>query len=543
MPPLPTLKIPSPILQPSFDDASRHRRSKLAFPGDVAGPWVPSPWAGLDKQGTTSDRLSLDPIQRSLPLSPSSTSCANSVSHPVGASSTLRGDPTNRSTPSTSRSSSDSQAQAGGQSGSDGVDDGHPPSSVSSTCASQQSCRGRCSVLDCESFCNPSDHSAETCSTACLSTKECSGDNCCQYAECAESAAQRDHECDCGQRFCVDEFSNLFDYDPQNPMPCLWLDTDQPCEISASTKDDLRRHVFREHIEPQTQQMCGWDDCHQTVDSQQLAAHFLDYHQPESYICLSQGCGSQFSDAEQLAQHMEVMHGPSLNCHWGGCEVARLDPAELTSHVNNEHINLTSEISSDPSRSLSFSTLSQNDPLSSSNLAKSNPQGSERSASSVPTTSQNLHTINQKVTLGNPHTCKWILDCSTGALCEADFGHENDLRTHVQNHHTKGMKSSFVCKWHLCKRHGKPLQNKKALDNHMRMHAECKFGSNSEDFVSHPTIVNTLMCKYCSKQFDDKTKLANHERSHTKEKPYHCEDCGNTFSSKESLSMIYVCSP
>lgn len=53
-------------------------------------------------------------------------------------------------------------------------------------------------------------------------------------------------------------------------------------------------------------------------------------------------------------------------------------------------------------------------------------------------------------------------------------------------------------------------------------------------------IVNSLICSHCKKQFDDKTKLANHERSHTKEKPYSCQECGSSFSSKESLSMRYT---
>ena len=530
----------SPAFQSSFDTAHRHMPSIAAVQGTQAGSTATALWLTSVTPGPTSDASGFAQPHDSLSLLPASQPFTTSDSRPVGARSGQRDAPPDHFTISTRRSSINSQNQDRGNPTFDRAHDEPLLSSKGSTCASQRSCLGKCSVIDCESICNPFDHSIETCSTACLNTKECSGDSCCQYAECVDLAAQRDDEYHGEEQFCGDDFSNLFNCDVEFPMTCRWLETDQPCEISASTKADLRQHVFQEHIEPQTQQICEWDNCRQTVDSQHFTAHFLNNHQPESYICLSQGCGSQFSDAEQLAQHMEIMHGPDFNCHWAGCEVARSDPAELTTHVNNEHLNSSSEQVLGHPRLLPLRGHSHSSALSSTSRAASEQQGSQLSTSSAPTTPINFHTIDTLLPLTNPHTCKWISDCTTGAPCGAIFSHEYNLQQHIELVHTRGISNNFVCRWQLCRRHGKPLQNKRALDNHMRVHAECRLILNQQHFLTDHDIVNTLICSHCKKQFDDKTKLANHERSHTKEKPYSCQECGSSFSSKESLSIRYA---
>ena len=478
----PTPEPSSPAFQSSLDTAARHTCLTAAVRGTHSDSTATARWLSSVTPGSTPDTSRFAQHHESLSLIPASQPFTTSDSRPDGARSdqqdALPGNPTT----STRRSSINSQSQGRGSLTFDRAHDEPLLSSKGSTCASQKSCLGKCSAIDCESICNPFDHSIETCSTACLNTKECSGDGCCQYAECVDLAAHRDEYHD-EQQFCGDDFSNLFNCDVELPMTCRWLETDQPCETSASTKADLRQHVFQEHIEPQTQQICGWDNCHQTVDSQHFTAHFLDNHQPESYICLSQGCGSQFSDAEQLAQHMEIMHGPDFNCHWAGCEVARSDPAELTSHVNSEHLNSSSDQALGHPPLLPLRGPSHSSALSLSTQAASEQQSSQLSTSSAPTTPINFHTIDTLFPLRNLHTCKWISDCTTGALCGAIFSHEYNLQQHIELVHTMGISSSFVCRWQLCRRHGKPLQNKRALNNHMRVHAECK--SNIESATLH----------------------------------------------------------
>ena len=480
---LPTLEPSSPAFHSLCDNATPQTTLTAAVQGTRNGSRATARWLTSVTPGPTSEVSGFTQPHDSLSSLPASQPFMTSNSRPVGARSDQREVPQDKSMIATRRSSINSQSQHRGNPTCDRTYDDPMLSSKGSTCASQQSCLGECSVIDCESICNPFDHSIETCSTACLNTKECSGDGCCQYAECVDLAAQCNDEYHGEEQFHDDDFSNLFDCDVEFPMTCRWLETDQPCEISASTKADLRQHVFQEHIEPQTQQICEWDNCHQTVDSQEFTAHFLNNHQPESYICLSQGCGSQFSDAEQLAQHMEIMHGPDFNCHWAGCEVARSDPAELTTHVNNEHLNSSSELVLGHPRLLPLRDPSHSSALSSTAREASEQQGSQLSTSSAPTTPINFHTIETNLPFTNSHTCKWISDCSTGALCGAIFSHEYNLQQHIELVHTKGISSNFVCRWQLCRRHGKPLQNKRALDNHMRVHAECR--SNIESATLH----------------------------------------------------------
>lgn len=479
----PTAEPSSPAFQSSFNTAARHPHPTTVVEGTEIDSTATTRWLTSVTPGASLDALGFAVPYASLSLLPASQTFTTSTSRPVGTRSDLQKAPPFSTTMSSRRSSIGSLSQDRGNLTSDRAHDEPLLSSKSSTCASQESCLGKCSAIDCESICNPFDHSVETCSTACLNTKDCSGDSCCQYAECVDLAAQRNDECNGEQQFCDEDFSNLFHCDVEYPMTCRWLETDQPCEISASTKADLRQHVFQEHIEPQTQQVCEWDNCHQTVDSQHFTAHFLNNHQPESYICLSQGCGAQFSDAEQLAQHMEIMHGPGFNCHWAGCEVARSDPAELTSHVNNEHLNSSPEQFLDHPRLLPLRGPSHSSALSSSTQAASEQQGSQLSISSTPTTPINFPAMDTVMPFTNPYTCKWISDPTNGALCGAIYANEYKLQQHIELAHTKGITSNFVCRWQLCRRHGKPLQNKRALDNHMRVHAECK--SNVESVTLH----------------------------------------------------------
>ena len=418
---------------------------------------------------------------------------------------------------------------------------------MASNHARQYLCEDWCSAADCRSQCNTSTHTAITCcESSCRHPEKCSDDECCRDSDCLrepENAAHCEHASfgNGAQALNLDDFSVLLDYDHEDFMPCRWLETDQTCEAFALTKDALSQHIFREHIGPQTQQKCWWDDCTLTVNSQQFTEHLLHNHHPSSYVCLWQGCMHKFPDAEQLAQHMEVMHTPNLSCHWGGCEVARTDPAELTSHVNHEHLNMGLDQAFQYSEPVSLTASSQSSGSYSSTRATSEQdQVQGPSSSAILPPQHNISLMSQQNSL---HTCKWITDHSTGSICGACYAHENDLQTHIEKIHTKDLNargplgtSAFVCRWHLCKREGKPMQDKRALNKHMRSHAECKSARPLKDFRFDLEVVYTLVCKYCSKQFDDKAKLGNHERSHTKEKPFKCKDCPGKFSSKEALS-------
>jgi hypothetical protein len=66
------------------------------------------------------------------------------------------------------------------------------------------------------------------------------------------------------------------------------------------------------------------------------------------------------------------------------------------------------------------------------------------------------------------------------------------------------------------------FSSKRNLSAHKRMHM--KHNGPSE-----------LVCEYCSRKFLQRHRLLAHLRSHTNEKPFICENCGQGFRIKESL--------
>lgn len=50
-------------------------------------------------------------------------------------------------------------------------------------------------------------------------------------------------------------------------------------------------------------------------------------------------------------------------------------------------------------------------------------------------------------------------------------------------------------------------------------------------------ICDKYACKFCSQIFNNKTKLAKHEKTHDDSKPYKCEHCSQTFSKQTHLNV------
>lgn len=232
----------------------------------------------------------------------------------------------------------------------------------------QTPCEGTCSVTNCESGCNPSVVGSGTCSLSqCNNSDQCTSEECCREPACLDHesvpttrresidfSAEDQYASSSQHQFASSSavfpaYENLpgFDNTNHDPMQCHWLLPDQQCDITAPTKDALSQHVFHDHIQPETSLACGWSDCDEQIDAQQLTTHLWNSHHPEqhvpdSYVCLWDGCMEMFSDAEQLETHMEVAHTQmeSIDCRWGGCGTITTNSAELQSHVNREHLHL-----------------------------------------------------------------------------------------------------------------------------------------------------------------------------------------------------------
>ena len=48
---------------------------------------------------------------------------------------------------------------------------------------------------------------------------------------------------------------------------------------------------------------------------------------------------------------------------------------------------------------------------------------------------------------------------------------------------------------------------------------------------------NQHICEACGKSFKYKSQLIAHERTHSKEKPFKCDDCDRSFTQKGHLTM------
>lgn len=107
----------------------------------------------------------------------------------------------------------------------------------------------------------------------------------------------------------------------------------------------------------------------------------------------------------------------------------------------------------------------------------------------------NLH-IASNHSDSKPHQCD-VADCKKG------FVRQEHLKKHIEAKHTETTKDKETCD--ICK---KTFSSKKYLRTHMKSHSSESKG---------------LACKYCSREFLEKTDLNEHlTKDHQNEKPYLC---------------------
>ncbi|XP_059359810.1 zinc finger protein 692 [Carassius carassius] len=111
-------------------------------------------------------------------------------------------------------------------------------------------------------------------------------------------------------------------------------------------------------------------------------------------------------------------------------------------------------------------------------------------------------------------TPKVILPCEFEG-CDKIFSSLQYLNHHVKYQHLK--KKSFICSHHTC---SKSFNFKKHLKEHEKLH------SNQRDYI----------CEFCARAFRTSSNLIIHRRIHTGEKPLQCEVCGFTCRQKASLN-------
>lgn len=360
--------------------------------------------------------------------------------------------------------------------------------STTSSSSNEESCENDCSIPGCDRCTTPSVHDSEACSLeACLNPDGCESVECCREEACIRPSDLTIHPgSSTGDHLALQQhdFPDFLNYDTTDPndlIPCQWLETDHQCTVSAQSIDALSQHVFQNHIEQQALLPCEWGQCDQTVESQQLVEHVSQKHHPDQYVCLWQGCGYSFSSDEELAAHMSALHCTKLDCHWGGCEVINVDPGALKSHINDAHINMR--------LAEAFHQNMYGDSLSASPSTVSGQHSSQilgPSSLSSPAPPQSPHFQPPRRAHGSmsdstAHTCFWTTDLSVGVVCAATFHHENDLQAHVEEAHINSLTARnnphgnaiFICKWQGCKAEGTPHNGKDKLRKHTYTHTRC----------------------------------------------------------------------
>lgn len=224
-----------------------------------------------------------------------------------------------------------------------------------------------CSIVNCDTGCNPSVVGSGTCSLSqCNNLDQCTSEECCREPACTDHSSfpttrRESIDFNAEDQFASSssqhQFANSsavypahdnptgFDDSNGDPLPCHWLLPNQECDIAAPTNDALSQHVLHDHIQPETSLFHGASDYDEQMNAQQLthdiwSSDHPDQNAPDSFVCLWEACLENFTDAAQLETHMEAAHTQTegIDCRWGGCTTITANPAELQSHVNKEHL-------------------------------------------------------------------------------------------------------------------------------------------------------------------------------------------------------------
>ena len=254
-----------------------------------------------------------------------------------------------------------------------------------------------CSIVNCESGCNPSVFGSGKCSLSqCNNLDRCTSEECCREPACLDHISLpttrresidfsgQDQYASPSSQHPITSSGKVFpaysalpgiDDTTDDPFHCDWLLPGEECDITGLTDYNLSQDEFYDHIQSETSLDYGSSNCVEPLIAQQPSqalwnSDYSEEHVPDLYVCLWDACMDSFPDAEQLERHMEVSHTQmeSIDCRWGGCGTITANSAKLQSHVSREHLQIHNQQTgslSDPKADASDNHSSQrrNHPL------------------------------------------------------------------------------------------------------------------------------------------------------------------------------------
>lgn len=378
--------------------------------------------------------------------------------------------------------------------------------------------------------------------------------------------------------------------DSANNFHCQW----ENCEFNTHDTEHLDSHLLNIHMNPTYMSglLSPRPHCHGECDEEQQPVPEEVLYQPETVNVerrthTHNGSNEVYShhhdhctdpNCSDEKHHHNLANGvPMYQCEWRACKYQSNNYDDFMNHVRRDHVpramfiapsNIISNASNGSSNSMMtessshtqyeskssplsppepsspvsekrLGTLDPNNRLNSlhtldskisfSSFAMSDNFGSEMAAikfndEDVETKPILRDTDSQECNVPDRHICRWIVtDPTTGT--QKECGHESSdpsaLSVHVTESHVGSRKNQYMCLWADCDRHKRPFAQRQKIIRHLQTHTKNR----------------PFKCEVCGNAFAEEAVLKQHLRIHSGEKPFACKICGKKFAASTALSV------